>query len=105
MRQAASDLERKWLNFIAARGYRLPTEAGKLFEAAGTRPDFYYDGDMLAVYVDGPPHRFPDRVARDHAKQSQLEQLGYLVVRFQDDNEAAWEPLIMKYPSVFGAGK
>jgi len=105
MRQAASDLERKWLKFLAARGYRLPTEAGKLFEAAGTRPDFYYDGDMLAVYVDGPPHRFPDRVARDHAKQTQLEQLGYLVVRFQDDSEAAWEPIIMKYPSVFGAGK
>ncbi len=105
MRQTASELERKWLKFLAERGYRLPTEAGKLFEAAGTRPDFYYDGDMLAVYVDGPPHRFPDRVARDQAKQAQLEQLGYLVVRFQDDTEAAWEPIIMKFPSVFGAGK
>jgi len=105
LRQAASELERRWLRFLAARGYRLPSEAGKLFEAAGTRPDFYYDGDMLAVYVDGPPHRFPDRVTRDQAKQAKLEQLGYLVVRFQDDSEEAWEPIILKYPSVFGAGK
>jgi very-short-patch-repair endonuclease len=105
IRQAGSDLERRWLRFLSARGYRLPTDAGKLFEAAGTRPDFYYDGDMLAVYIDGPPHRFPDRATRDQAQQQRLEQLGYLVVRFQDDSEAAWEPIILKYPSVFGVGK
>ena len=105
MRQAGSDLERRWLRFLSARGYRLPTDAGKLFEAAGTRPDFYYEGDMLAVYVDGPPHRFPDRVARDQAQQGRLEQLGYLVVRFQEDSEGAWEPIILRYPSVFGVAK
>lgn len=105
MRQAGSDLERRWLRFLSVRGYRLPTDAGKLFEAAGTRPDFYYEGDMLAVYVDGPPHRFPDRVARDQAQQERLEQLGYLVVRFQDDSEAAWDPIIHRYPSVFGTTK
>jgi ATP-dependent helicase YprA (DUF1998 family)/very-short-patch-repair endonuclease len=105
MRQAGSDLERRWLRFLSTRGYRLPTDAGKLFEAAGTRPDFYYEADMLAVYVDGPPHRFPDRVTRDQAQQGKLEQLGYLVVRFQDDSEAAWEPIILRYPSVFGVAK
>jgi very-short-patch-repair endonuclease len=105
MRQAGSDLERRWLRFLSVRGYRLPTHAGKLFEAAGTRPDFYYEDDMLAVYIDGPPHRFPDRVTRDQAQQRKLEQLGFLVVRFQDDSEVAWEPIILKYPSVFGVAK
>ena len=60
---------------------------------------------MLAVYIDGPPHRFPDRVERDQAQQAKLEQLGYLVVRFQDDSEAAWEPIVRQYPSVFGVSK
>jgi very-short-patch-repair endonuclease len=60
---------------------------------------------MLAVYVDGPPHRFPDRVTRDQAQQGRLEQLGYLVVRFQDDSEAAWETIILRYPSVFGVAE
>jgi len=104
MRQAASELERRWLRFLAIRGYRLPTDAGKLIENAGTRPDFFYAGDMLLVYVDGPPHRFPDRAVRDRAQQTRLEDLGYLVVRFDDDSETTWESVLHRYPSVFGDG-
>jgi hypothetical protein len=105
MRQAASELERRFLRFLASRGYRLPTDAGKLFPDAGTRPDFFYGGDdMLAVYVDGPPHRFPDRVQRDRAQQARLEDLGYLVVRVEDESEDAWEAVVQRYPSVFGTG-
>lgn len=100
--QAASELERRWLRFLAARGYRLPTEAGKLFQDASTRPDFFYAGDMLVVYVDGPPHRFPDRAARDREQQARLEELGYLVIRFQDESEDAWNAIVRRYPSVFG---
>lgn len=105
MRQAASELERRFLRFLAARGYRLPTDAGRLFQDAGTRPDFFYGGDdMLAVYIDGPPHRFPDRAARDRAQQARLEDLGYLVVRLEDESEEAWEAAVRRYPSVFGTG-
>ena len=104
MRQAGSELERRWLRFLAARGCRLPTEAGKLFEDAGTRPDFFYSGDMLVVYVDGPPHQFPDRAARDREQETRLEELGYLVVRFQDESEQSWESIVRLYPSVFGGG-
>ncbi len=105
MRQTASELERRFLRFLASHGYRLPTDAGKLFPDAGTRPDFFYGGDdMLAVYVDGPPHRFPDRVERDRAQQARLEDLGYLVVRVEDESEEAWEAVVQRYPSVFGTG-
>jgi hypothetical protein len=31
-----------------------------------------------------------------------MEDLGYLVLRFRHDAE--WEPLLRKYPSVFGGG-
>jgi very-short-patch-repair endonuclease len=84
------------------RGYRLPAEAGTLFRKAGTRPDFVYPGEQVVVYVDGPPHDFPDRQQRDTDKQAALEDLGYIVLRFRHDAE--WEPLFKNYHSVFGSG-
>jgi hypothetical protein len=55
---AASGLEKKWLKFLMDGGYLLPTDAGVLFEKAGTRPDFLYNRRVV-VYVDGSPHDFP----------------------------------------------
>ena len=102
LRQAGSELERKWLRFLMTGGFRLPTDAQKLFPQAGTRPDFIYAADSVVIYVDGPPHDFPDRQARDAVKQAAMEDLGYIVLRFRHD--ADWEPLLKKYPSVFGGG-
>jgi hypothetical protein len=41
-------------------------------------------------------------VDRDRAQQARLEDLGYLVVRVQNDSEDAWEAVVQRYPSVFG---
>ena len=101
-RAAASGLERRWLQYLMDGGYRLPTEAGRLFEKAGTRPDFYYAGHNLAVYVDGPPHDFPDRAKRDAEAKARMEEFGYLVLRFRHDTE--WDTLVKRYPSVFSTG-
>jgi very-short-patch-repair endonuclease len=101
-RQAGSDLERKWLRLLMTGGYRLPTDAQKLFPQAGTRPDFVYAADSVVIYVDGPPHDFSDRQQRDAAKQAAMEDLGYIVLRFCHD--ADWVPILKKYPSVFGGG-
>ncbi len=103
-RQAGSTLEKKWLAFLEARGHRLPSHAQRLFEDAGTRPDFFYDGDYgAAIYVDGPHHDYPERRARDAAQEEAMEDLGYMVIRFghQDD----WERAMEQYPYVFGNGK
>lgn len=70
--------------------------------ASGTRPDFLYKVDQVAVYVDGPPHDFPERHARDTQQQAAMEDLGYVVLRFRHDQD--WGPLLKKYPSVFGSG-
>lgn len=102
VRLAASELERRWLRFLDARGYRLPNEAGRLVEQASTRPDFLYTDHQLAVYVDGPVHEFPERAARDRVQQRALEDLGFLVVRVSGD-EAAWDEVVARYPSVFGS--
>lgn len=101
-RVAASELERRWLRFLLEHGYRLPTDAGKLFEKAGTRPDFYYADHNIVVYIDGPPHDHPDRAQRDAEKQQAMEDLGYVVLRFPHD--ADWQGLVKQYPSVFGSG-
>lgn len=101
-RVAASELERRWLRLLFDRGHRLPSDAGKLFEQAKTRCDFFYAEHNLVVYVDGPPHDFPERAERDAKQQSAMEDLGYVVVRFRHD--ADWEGLIKLYPSVFGVG-
>lgn len=104
LRQAGSELERRWLRFLDARGYRLPSEAQRLFAEAGTRPDFFYADAMLAVYIDGPPHQFPERMARDKAQQERMVELGFLVARFTGDDEDAWEAVIQDYRSVFRPG-
>ena len=104
MRQAGSELERRWLRFIAEKGLRLPTRAQHLIAEAGTRPDFFYgDGYDAAIYIDGPYHDYPERRARDAEKAEALEDLGYMVIRFghQDD----WEEILKRYPYVFGGGE
>lgn len=58
---------------------------------------------MAAIYVDGPPHDFPARAARDAAQQTRLEDLGWTVVRFTHDG--AWREQISRLPSLFGGGR
>ena len=105
-RLAGSDLERRWLDFLARRGHRLPDRAQVLIEAAGTRPDFLYEGDYkVAIYIDGPYHRYPERQKRDAEITEKLEDLGYTVIRFAHDDEESWAELIDRYSYVFGEGK
>ena len=100
--QAGSELERRFLRFLDEGGYRLPSRAQVLLEDAGTRPDFVYDEDFLAVYVDGPPHDYPDRQARDAGKDTAMKNLGWSVkhLRYDDD----WTAVVGDRPDVFGGG-
>jgi very-short-patch-repair endonuclease len=99
--QAGSDLEREWLNLVAGAGYRLPDKAQVFIEEADTRPDFVYSGAHTAIYVDGPHHEYPHRVARDAAAEDRLFSLGWSVIRFglHDD----WLKLIAENGGVFGS--
>lgn len=100
-RQTGSELERKWLRFMDASGLRLPTHAQLLIEEATSRPDFFYaDGYDAAIYIDGPHHDYPERKSRDAAKTTELEDLGYMVIRFGHEDD--WEKILKEYPYVFG---
>lgn len=97
---AGSNLERKWLQYIEDNNHRLPSRAQLLVEKCNTRPDFIYDEDQTVIYIDGPPHDYPERHQRDLEQTECMEDQGYLVLRFgyQDD----WANIIAKYPDIFG---
>ncbi len=102
MRQADSELERKWLRYLEKHQLHLPTHAQRLIESCGTRPDFYYEDSMVAIYVDGHYHEYPERRERDAAYTMCLEDRGYIVIRF--GHEKDWASKIADYPNIFGRG-
>jgi ATP-dependent helicase YprA (DUF1998 family) len=100
-----SELERRWLRFLAERGHNLPTRAQVHLPAANTRVDFLYEPDQgspVPVFIDGPPHDGPDVAHRDQSITEQLEDLGYLVLRFH--HRADWSEIIARHPGLFGVG-
>ena len=95
-----SRLEERWLDFLEGRGLRLPDRAQVLIEACGTRVDFFYDDEYAVIYVDGPPHQYPERQSRDREQQDALEDAGYTVIRF--DVDEYWDDVAAAHRSVFG---
>jgi len=98
----ASDLERDFLRYLNAGGYRLPDHAGAVVQDYGTRPDFYYDEMQACVYVDGPVHDYAERRARDAAHTRRLEGGGYTVIRV--GGRDTWEHAIDESSWIFGPG-
>ncbi len=100
LRLAGSQLERRWLQFLELNHYRLPTQGQVFMEACKTRPDFIYDDCQAAVYVDGPPHEYPERRTRDSIQNECMEDLGYTVIRFGAEDD--WSIIIDRFPHIFG---
>lgn len=97
---SGSSLETKWLDFLEEYNYRLPSAAQKLIEPCKTRPDFLYEKDLAAIYIDGPPHDYPERQKRDEMQTDCMEDYGYTVIRFKFDHD--WDKVIEQYPNIFG---
>ena len=96
-----SGLEKQYLDFLEAHSLRLPERAQHLYEQYATRPDFSYTGENPAfIYVDGPPHDYPERQTRDTAQNATLKAEGITVIRFH--HAADWASVVAQYPSVFG---
>lgn len=99
-RMAGSDLERRWLDFLDEHHLRLPSHAQRLVENCHTRPDFFYADHHAAIYVDGPHHEYPERVARDAVQTECMEDQGFVVIRFTHRDN--WSEIIARFPHVFG---
>ena len=100
---SSSSLEKEWLKFIEANGYRLPDKAQPLLETYGTRPDFAYTASQTLVYIDGPHHQTMIRESADEAINRRLADAGYTVVRFPFE-KWSWPSIVAKYAWVFGPG-
>ena len=103
LRTCGSDLERDFLRWLDDKHLRLPDAGQKTINGTPARPDFVYDGgDALAcVYVDGAPHRFAERRARDREITRALENLGWTVVRVEGPE--TWLGAARDYPWIFGS--
>jgi hypothetical protein len=101
---AGSDLEKCWLDYVNAQGYRKPDRGQHVISAAKTSADFFYDDFNLAVFIDGPHHEQPNRIAQDEEINRRLDELGYLVVRFPM-NASSWPGIFKAHADLFGPGK
>jgi len=100
LRVAGSDLERAWLKHLEAADCNLPSHAQRLFEACSTRPDFFYERQKTVIYVDGPPHDYPERATRDKQQTECMEDLGWTVIRFSHRDD--WDEVLNRYRGIFG---
>jgi len=93
-------LEKNWLNLLEENKLHLPSHANYYMENFGTKPDFNYKEKGTIIYIDGPPHDYPELQKRDKQKMEALTNAGFLVIRFHHQDD--WLSIIEKYPSIFG---
>ena len=88
------------MHLLEAHDLRLPSDGQKFFDQCQTRPDFYYHEAKTVIYIDGPPHDYPERHQRDSIRTECMENAGYIVIRF--NHRERWLDIINQFPSVFG---
>lgn len=103
LRLCQSDLERRWLTFIADGGWTLPSDGQHRFDKLMIQADFYFRHHQVVVFVDGPHHDAPDQVEQDRRQEAALLDAGFsTILRFH--HAADWREVINRFPSVFGPG-
>jgi very-short-patch-repair endonuclease len=100
IKQCDSELEKRWLKHLQEHNLRLPSRAQAMVDGCRTRPDFLYDKECAAIYIDGPPHDYPERQQRDRQQTACMEDSGFSVIRFAADDD--WGSIIRLYPHIFG---
>jgi len=85
-----SDLEKKVLEAIHGHRLTLPTNAQKTIfdgDVPVAEADFYYEGEGLVIFVDGPDHDKDFIRESDQKKREKLDEMGHriFVIRYDED--------------------
>ncbi|MGB6059176.1 MAG: helicase-related protein, partial [Microthrixaceae bacterium] len=99
--QAESELERRFIEWLQGQGLRIPQRGRRLeLGTIWSTPDFIFPEANVVIYVDGPPHDYPDRQTRDGDITAALREQGYRVARFRHDDD--WAQTLDSFAGAFG---
>ena len=90
-----------WLDALQRYSLRQPDAAQPYLKEFNVRPDFAYRDSRALIFVDGPHHDHEDRRMIDQQQTRDLEDAGFLVLRFPKETNS-WPALFASHPDVFG---
>lgn len=94
-----SSLERDFLALLEDFDAALPSHAQCLLSEYQVCPDFVYQDQAVAIFIDGPAHDQSAQRVKDRHQQEDLEDAGWTVLRFHHQGD--WRAIIARYPRLF----
>jgi very-short-patch-repair endonuclease len=103
-KQCDSGLEKRWLDLVDQLRLTPPSDAQYRVPGVFTDADFRYAEHHTLIYIDGPPHDTPEQIKKDEEITQQLQERGYVVIRFHHSRDD-WAEVFRKHPDVFGVAQ